>query len=181
MSKNELVVLENNKICIYDLDDRAEWSVGRPTKDNDPEIKLYSPSVSRKHGQFQNIEGIWFYLDGNRKNGTTHNSKCVKTGIGGRIKPVILEDGDTLVFGRSSESRITEKTAWAVFLTKGFDGCRAVDTKNMRNLTFTDGQDVTMLKNPAVGTVIRQDKGLGIYMGDISYVLGNMTVKEQGA
>ena len=68
--ENTLIVIENGQLTSYDLDNRLIWEVGRPSKDNLPDIKLHSLTVSRKHGRFQNIDGMWFYLDKNGKNGT---------------------------------------------------------------------------------------------------------------
>ena len=39
---------------------------------------------SRKHGRFENMDGIWFYLDNNGKNGTVYNDK--------HIDPVEMEE-----------------------------------------------------------------------------------------
>ena len=107
MNSNLLIVSENGRTQVYDLDTRSTWEVGRPYKEIDPDIKFYGKSVSRKHGRLQNIDGFWFYLDNNRKNGTRYNGKKIEPGINGRIKPVMLEDGDVLEFGggdRSSDS-----------------------------------------------------------------------------
>ena len=66
---NSLVVIENGQLTTYSLDDRVTWEVGRPSKENIPDIKLHSATVSRQHGRFQNMDGIWFYVDRMGKNG----------------------------------------------------------------------------------------------------------------
>lgn len=96
---NSLVIIESGQIITYALDEKDAWEIGRPTKNNNPDIKMHSPTVSRKHGRFHKMDGIWFYLDYNGKNGTVYNHKHLSAGIGGRIKPVLLSDGDTFVFG----------------------------------------------------------------------------------
>lgn len=72
---NNLVIIESGQLIEYALDDKNIWEIGRPTKGNIPDIKLYSTTVSRKHGKFENMEGIWFYIDYNGKNGTFYNHK----------------------------------------------------------------------------------------------------------
>ena len=94
-----LVVLENNCQQTYKLDEKPRWEVGRPYKENQPDIKLYSTTVSRKHGSFQNIDGFWFYIDNHKINGTAYNGRFIDAGIRGRVKPVMLKDGDELIFG----------------------------------------------------------------------------------
>lgn len=113
---NVLIVSENGQKQVYDLDDRAYWEVGRPFGDNNPDIKLNVSTVSRKHGSFQNIDGIWFYLDKNKKNGTAYNGRRITAGINGRIKPIMLKDGDELVFGCGSRGVKNEKTATAKYI-----------------------------------------------------------------
>ncbi|MCR5734207.1 MAG: FHA domain-containing protein, partial [Lachnospiraceae bacterium] len=61
MNNETLIVIENNVINFYPLKERKIWKVGRSSKGNEPDIKLSSPSVSRKHGKFQNLDGYWFY------------------------------------------------------------------------------------------------------------------------
>lgn len=114
-----LIVSENDKTSRYRLDEKDIWEVGRPFKEINPDIKLYSKSVSRRHGAFRNVNGYWFYIDNNRKNGTTYNGNRIETGIGGRVKPIMLKDGDELVFGGGNgldEKNL--KYAVAVFMTR---------------------------------------------------------------
>lgn len=48
---NNLVVIENGQLTQYSLDDKNVWEVGRPSRDNVPDIKLHSTTASRKHGK----------------------------------------------------------------------------------------------------------------------------------
>lgn len=174
---NSIVVIEKGKITTYSLDDKLTWEVGRPSKENMPDIKLYSSTVSRQHGRFQNIDGIWFYIDKKGKNGTVYNGKYVTTGIHGRIKPITLKNGDVLIFGGGREAMINSKTIWALFSNRKFDECwRVEDTKGLNKLFFTDGRQATILSNPVKGTVIEKEDGIAIYMGDISYLIGDISV-----
>lgn len=174
---NSLILIENGQIISYALDDKNTWEIGRPSKDNIPDIKLHSATVSRKHGKFQNMDGVWFYVDHNGKNGTVYNHKHLGTGLNGRSKPVMLNDGDTFVFGGGEEEVINCKTIWGMFVTKSFDDdWRIVDSKGYEHLLFTSGDKTTTMDNPEKGLVVERDNGLAIYMGNITYVIGDMEV-----
>ena len=36
---NTLIIIENGQLSTYSLDDKLSWEVGRPSKDNFPDIK----------------------------------------------------------------------------------------------------------------------------------------------
>ena len=180
MSKkgNSLVVIENGQLTTYCLDDRVTWEVGRPSKENIPDIKLHSATVSRKPGRFQNMDGLWFYVDKKGKNGTVYNGRHVTPGIRGRIKPITLNNGDILIFGGGEEASINSKTIWSMFTEREFDErWRVEDTKGLDRLIFTSGNQSTELAQPAKGTVIEKEDGIAIYMGDITYLIGDITVR----
>lgn len=175
--ENNLILIENGQIFSYALDDKNSWEVGRPSKDNLPDIKLHSSTVSRKHGKFQNMDGVWFYLDHKGKNGTVYNHKHLSAGLNGRIKPVMLNDGDTFVFGGGEEEVINCKTIWAMFVTKSFDGeWRVVDSKGYEKLQFISGEGSTTMDVPAKGFVLERETGIAIYMGDLTYLIGDIEV-----
>lgn len=141
MLGNTLIVIENGQLTTYSLDDKLIWNVGRPSPENNPDIKLYSSTVSRKHGRFQNIDGMWFYLDNKGKNGTVYNGKHVTTGLRGRVKPITLNNGDVLIFGGGEEAVINSKTIWVLFSEKKYEErWRVEDTKGLSKLTFSDGE-----------------------------------------
>ena len=117
---NRLIVIENGQLISYDLDNKLVWEVGRPSINNVPDIKLHTLTVSRKHGRFQNMDGMWFYIDKKGKNGTVYNGKYITTGLKGRIKPVALKNGDILIFGGGKEAIVNYKTIWAMFSEKDF-------------------------------------------------------------
>lgn len=174
---NNFILIENGQISSYVLDDRNMWKIGRPSKDNIPDIKLHSATVSRRHGKFQNMDGVWFYLDNNGKNGTVYNHKHLSTGLNGRIKPVMLNDGDTFVFGGGEEEVINCKTIWGMFITRTFDeDWRVVDTKGYDRLQFILGDKIITMNTPEKGLVIEKENGIAIYMGDLTYLIGDMQV-----
>lgn len=172
---NNLIVIENGQLRTYLLDDKLSWEVGRPSGDNWPDIKLYSMTVSRKHGRFRSMDGIWFYIDNNGKNGTVYNKKFIEPGLKGRVKPIMLSDGDTFIFGGGREAVINHKTVWAMFSTRYYDvRWRMTATGKYSMLVFSDGHEQTELNNPVRGTVVEKDSGLAIYMGEITYLVGDI-------
>lgn len=175
---NNLVVIENGQLTQYSLDDKNVWEVGRPSRDNVPDIKLHSTTASRKHGKFQNMDGVWFYLDYNGKNGTVYNEKHIETGFNGRMRPVLLNDGDIFIFGGGEKPVINCKTIWAMFSKKDFGGLwRTVDSGDYNKICVTDGDNSTTLEKPQKGTVIEQENGIAIYMGNVTYMVGDIRVK----
>lgn len=175
---NSLIVIENGKLTDYRLDDKLVWEVGRPSRDNNPDIILHSVTVSRQHGKFQNIDGMWFYLDKKGKNGTVYNGKHVSTGIRGRIKPISLKNGDILIFGGGEEAVINNKTVWTMYLECVFDErWRVEDTKGVSIISLSDEGNITILEQPSKGTVVKGENGLAIYMGDVTYLIGNIVIK----
>lgn len=176
---NNLIVIENGKLNIYVLDDKLIWKVGRPTKENQPDIKFHSTTVSREHGKFQNMDGIWFYIDNNGKNGTVYNDKHLKAGNNKKIRPIMLQDKDVFVFGGSDEAVINSKTIWAMYRECQIDThWRVADTKGMKNIEFSDGENTECYHNPVKGTTVIFEDGMAIYMGEVSYLCGEMRVKE---
>lgn len=174
---NSLIVIENGQLSTYMLDDKLVWEVGRPSKDNLPDIRLYSATISRHHGRFQNIDGMWFYLDKKGKNGTVYNGKHITVGIRGRFKPIPMKDKDVLIFGGGEEPLISIKTVWAMFSEHIYDErWRVEDTKGLSKIQFSEDDDITVLDHPQKGTIIEKDNGIAIYMGDITYLSGDITV-----
>lgn len=172
---NALIIIENKNIDYFDLNQKDTWSIGRPHKENMPDIKLMCSTVSREHGSLRCMDGYWFYVDNNTKNGTLFNGKHIGSGYAGRIKPVMLGDGDILMFGCKAGAVLTQTTPWAIYLDHGYDGgYRTTDTAGRDTVIFTDGETPERLTFPKLGTIVRRGHGMAIYMGDTTYLLGNM-------
>lgn len=177
MNGNSLVVIENGQLSTYALDDKLLWKIGRPSKDNMPDIKIYSATVSRTHGELQNMDGLWFYIERSGKNGTVYNNKHIVAGLNGRVKPIMLKDGDILIFGGGEETSINHKTVWAMYTTKAFnERWRVIDTKDYSVISIMDGEKATRLENPEKGVVIEKTNGLAIYMGEVTYLAGDVSL-----
>lgn len=177
MNGNYFIVIENGHVATYMLDDRLWWRIGRPSEEGMPEIRLYSLTASRKHGKLQNMDGVWFYVDEKGKNGTAYNGKYICGGLHGRVKPILLKDGDVFVFGGGKKAVVNSNTIWALYTTKlPEETWRVMDTKEYTELSVTMGENVTELESPEKGTVVKQDRGIAIYMGEVTYLNGDVRV-----
>lgn len=178
--KNHLIVIENGKLQNYPLDNKLLWEIGRPSKENHPDIRMYSATVSRKHGKFVNRDGCWFYVDGYGKNGTVYNGKHIETGRSGRVKPILLSSGDIFFFGGGREAIFSPQTIWARFSTDSYsDTIQVEDTMDEDLLVFMDGEKQIRLERPEKGTVVEGESGMGIYMGDMTYLIGDMRLHRE--
>lgn len=176
---NSLIVIENGHLSIYVLDDKTEWTVGRPSAGNMPDICLHSTTVSRRHGRFSCDCGEWMYIDSYGKNGTVYKDKRLEKNKIGFVRPIMLEDKDVLIFGGGAEPVINGKTVWAMYVTDNVNGeWRVEDTKGMDKMQFIDGDWSEEVEAPGKGTVIDDGNGMAIYMGDLTYLLGDMRVRE---
>lgn len=176
---NNLVVIEDGLLTVYDLDDKNVWEVGRMSKYGKPDIRLNQLTISRKHGKFENMDGIWFYVDYNGKNGTIHNGKHIESGYNGRIKPVLLNDRDIFIFGANKEELFTSKSVWAMFLTRKYgEYWKVINTKGCEKIKFSYKNKEMIIDNKQKGNVEVLDDAIIICMGDFTYVSGNIIVIE---
>ncbi len=174
---NYLTIIERGKIFDICLDDKAEWKIGRPNHENMPDIVLKPLTISRFHGMFKNFDGTWFYYDNYSKNGTTYNGKYLKVNKNGIPKPELVDKGGIFVFGGGDKAIICNETVWARFAV--YEKCpdwRVEDTYNMGLLHFSDEVSEMEFKEPEKGTVVETDRGIAIYMGDVTYTSGRMEV-----
>lgn len=120
--KATLVVLEERKIRNYDLGKRHKWTFGRECPENYPDIAVYSPIVGRKHGEFLCINEEWFYIDQGSRNGTWHNGKKISLGLNGKVRPVMLNDGDILRVDADNLDTPDGRGIWIFFTTTNIAG-----------------------------------------------------------
>lgn len=176
---NNLLVIEDDNLDVYELDHKAAWEVGRPSPAAVPDIRLYTATVSRRHGKFQNMDGVWFYLDYNGKNGTAYNGKKITSGLRGRTKPLLLTDGDILVFGGSADTVPGPGSVWAMYLQQRFAGdWHAADTMGFRGITVITSTGRLQYEKPERGMIVKQEDGMLLYLGDVAYMAGNISVEE---
>ena len=172
--RSRLIIIEQAKLTVYHLDDKVSWEIGRASREGSPDIELVTPTISRPHGNFKNKGGLWLYSDYCKLNGTTHNGILLTPNNNHKL----LEDGDVLIFGGHGNAVINSQTVWAIYLNRQMDdACCVVNTSKDKVLRFTDGSTVTKFVRPEKGTVVDKGMGLGIYMGELTYLLGNIRLK----
>ena len=175
-----LLIIENNQLSTYRLEDRSTWQIGRITMTNQPDIPLHLPTISRNHGFFENMDGFWFYIDNNTTNGTLYNKTPMLPDTFGRRKPTFLAHGDVLVLGTREPSAIPESTVWAFYFDNVCtDDWRIAYTGNCASLIFSDGTLTSCYTLLQKGMVDIKPNGLAIYMGEYTFLHGNMTVQGQ--
>ena len=172
--RSRLIIIEQGNLKVYHLEDKAVWEIGRASAEKIPDIALYTPTVSRTHGVFKNKGGIWLYNDYCQLNGTTYNGIQLTESDNHKL----LEDGDVLIFGGHGKAVINAQTVWGLYLKRqiGEEYC-VEDTSKDKVLRFTDGNKVTKFVRPEKGTVVDSGTGLGIYMGEYTYLLGDIRLE----
>lgn len=96
--KPRLFVVRESNIKGIDVSERM--LIGRQTAQNNVDINLDAPFISRKHGEIGKDDRGYYYIDTGSTNGTYHNGK--------KIAPhskAYLSDGDVLhIFGSKSDT-----------------------------------------------------------------------------
>lgn len=125
ISGAKLIVLEQQKIRIFDLDTRPEWSIGRILSDgsNTPDIPFSSMIVSRKHGWLMHIDEDWYYVDNAENlNGTFLNGIKIERPLSGARKPRTLKSGDVLRIDNSDLNHVSKDGVLMLFTTRPTEG-----------------------------------------------------------
>jgi len=117
-----LVILEQDEVRCYNLETQSQWTIGRATPENTPDISLTSAIAGRKHGELIYIDDEWFYLDNGSRNGTFYNGKKIESGLNGRTEPTLLQDGDVLRIDYSNLETPDRRGVWMLFTTSNVQG-----------------------------------------------------------
>ena len=169
--RSRLIIIEQGELKVYHLDDKAVWEIGRASKESSPDIELFTPTISRPHGSFKNKGGLWIYSDYCKLNGTTYNGTYLTETNNHKL----LEDGYVLIFGGHGRAVINSQTVWGLYLKRQINEEYCVkDTSKARILRFTDGVTITKFVRPEKGTVVDKGTGLAIYMGELTYLIGDI-------
>ncbi len=117
-----LVLLEMETVKSFSLNSQTQWTIGRSCPENFPDIPLQSPIAGRNQGQFQRIEGQWFYVDGKSRNGTFYNGQKIVTGLNGKLQSVALSNGDILRVDNSNLTTPDPRGVWMLFTEDYING-----------------------------------------------------------
>lgn len=112
-----LIVLEQGEIQSFNLGTQRRWTIGRKTEENIPDIPLKSEIAGRTHGIFSFVENQLYYADKGSRNGTFHNGEKIARGLGGRMSPVALANGDILQIDYSDLNRPDPRGVWMLVIT----------------------------------------------------------------
>ncbi|MCR5339008.1 MAG: FHA domain-containing protein [Lachnospiraceae bacterium] len=168
---HSLIVIEGFAIKTYYLEEKSVWEIGRLNSEAVPDIALHTPTVSRRHGVLRNMDGVWYYKDHNGKNGTFYNGRH----LDGRKRSFTeVKNGDVFIFGTAKAPVIDHQTVWAMFSDFCFEEWRIADTKDYSRFLFRSSLETREYRYPEKGLVVSMKEGLGIYMGDITFVSEGM-------
>lgn len=117
-----LVILEQDEVRCYSLETQNQWTIGRASPGNTPDIPLISAIAGRKHGELIYVDSEWFYIDNGSLNGTFHNGNKVESGLNGRTEPVLLQNGDILRIDYSDFNTPDRRGVWMLFTTSNVEG-----------------------------------------------------------
>ena len=104
-----ILAVEEDRLHALPLTEQRPYTIGRA----DADLLLRSAVVSRTHGTFLPVDGLWFYCDAGSTNGTLKNARPIKPGMGGRLHPVLLQQGDVLHIAFGSGMTQSVNNAWA--------------------------------------------------------------------
>lgn len=176
MKGNFFIVVENDTVKHYVLDDRLLWHIGRMHWEDGSGICVHGKFVSRCHGRLQNMDGVWFYLDDGATNGTTINGKYITEGEG-HVNPILLNDGDEFVFGGGRNGIRNKDTVWARYTTSLPEKeWRAMYAKGFEGFTIAEGDKVEEKPAPGNGVIAQGESGVAINAGPFVFVNGNIRV-----
>ena len=121
----------DSKACLLIISDitkeiRAEQlfrtvSVGRKTPENEPDISIDSPIVSRSHGEITMIDGEFYYRDFNTLNGTYINGMRLAKRDENSTYAWKLTDGDVIRIDRKTLD-LPHKDAVTMIFTRSNNG-----------------------------------------------------------
>jgi len=174
---NCFIIIEAGRVLTYNLDDKDIWKIGRYSTESSPDMELVTKTISRDHGRFQNMDGIWFYFDCYGTNGTAINGKVLTRASNGRAKPILLNDGDTFVFGGGPKGILNKNSVFGVYFTKIFEeNWSLCKTEGYNTLRITADGKTELISSLRRGMVIEKETGMAIYLGNETYILGDIEV-----
>lgn len=93
-----LIILQAGQVQQVALEEKEQWLIGRTCPQHTgADIAVPSPIVSRQHGWFRKVEGVWYYCDNQKNlNGTYYNGQFLPRSHNDKPTAVELKDGDTL-------------------------------------------------------------------------------------
>ena len=111
-----LLILERGKpVRIIKLN--GDMRLGREAPETYSDITLRSSIVSRNHGDFSYVEGVYYYKDNNSLNGTFLNGKKMEPYNERGTRSIALHDGDVLRIDRQTLNNPHSEAVEMIFST----------------------------------------------------------------
>ncbi len=139
-SEAAMIVFENETITKWMLTSKNRWTIGRQCPANYPDISLKSDIAGRKHGELIYVSNEWFFMDMGSINGTYYNGEKIRDRINGKIKPVLLNNGDILRIDADDLNNPDERGILMIFTTDSIYD-RWVKCSLNKNKTYYIGRD----------------------------------------
>lgn len=117
VTAGSLIILENGQIKRYALDRKTQWTMGRLSPNNYPDIPLRSSIASRMHGYFECMNGRWYYIYTGSKNSTFYNETILRTERIGSCTPQLLNNGDVIRIDYANLNTPDPRGVWILFTT----------------------------------------------------------------
>ena len=161
--KAAVVIFDNRKVRTCILDSRKQWSVGRKTPANFPDIVLYSNIAGRQQGQLLYVGEQWFWVNGESRNGTFYNGKKIVAEKNRSIRPIMLSNGDVLRIDSSDFS--SPDGVWILFTTDNVDG-------NWIFYSLKNKKEVIIGRNPKQSEIVLSETCTSEKYAKITYLNG---------
>jgi len=111
-----LLILERGKpVQIITLN--GDMRLGREDSETHSDITLRSSIVSRNHGDFSYVDGVYYYKDNNSLNGTFLNGKKMEPYNERGTRSIALHDGDVLRIDRRTLNNPHSEAVEMIFST----------------------------------------------------------------
>ncbi len=114
-TKASLFILSGTGSEIRSVQLFKNMTIGRKTPENEPDIAIDSPIVSRKHGEITVLDGEYYYVDFNSLNGTYINGKRLKQRDDNVSDSYKLRDGDVIRIDRRTLDNPHENAVTMIF------------------------------------------------------------------
>lgn len=167
--KAAIVIFEKGRIRTCILDSRKQWSVGRETPVNFPDIVLYSEIAGRQQGQLVYIGEQWFWVNGESTNGTYYNGKKIVAEKNRSIRPVMLSNGDVLRIDSSDFS--SPNGVWILFTTDNIDG-------NWVFYSLKNKKEVVIGRDPDQSEIVLSKTYISAKHAKITYLNGKHYISD---
>lgn len=167
--KAAIVIFEKGKIHTCILDSRKQWSVGRETPVNFPDIVLHSEIAGRQQGRLVYIGEQWFWVNGESRNGTYYNGKKIIAEKNRSVRPVMLSNGDVLRIDSSDFS--SPNGVWILFTTDNIDG-------NWIFYSLKNKEEVIIGRDPNQSEIVLSKTYISAKHAKITYLNGKYYISD---